>query len=253
MRGWTEIENSTLRDARLSYRARGVLARLLSNADGFRMSAADLAREGKEGRDAILAALRELRETGYLVTTKYQDSQGRWATQNVIFDTPQAGVRKTEVGKPDSGFPDAGGPDSGSSDLNRSNKKKDQKKDQQKQHVGVQPPAVLPADKKRRVTNGIVCWDAEDQRLASRLTDEVDRKLLAAAISAITASGKTPVPGVVEAEVERLARAAQVEQQHLDRLAAIAQPPQEPEFEKKGREIWQAIARRRMGGEGRPT
>ena len=48
-------------------RARGVLVRLLSNADGFQITAADLARER---RGAILTALRQLRDAGYLWTTK---------------------------------------------------------------------------------------------------------------------------------------------------------------------------------------
>ncbi|GAB1393640.1 hypothetical protein MASR1M60_18040 [Rhodocyclaceae bacterium] len=55
-RGWTEIRNTTIRDQRLSYRARGVLVRLLSNADGFRMTAIDLAGESPEGRHSILSA-----------------------------------------------------------------------------------------------------------------------------------------------------------------------------------------------------
>ena len=109
-RHYTPIRNAVARDDRLSYRGRGVLVRLLSNADGFQMTAADLAREG---RGAILTALRELREAGYLRTTKVQDEHGRWSTQTFVYDTPQP----TGVQKPDSGFPDAGSPDSGSPDV----------------------------------------------------------------------------------------------------------------------------------------
>ena len=106
---YTPIRNDVARDDRLSYRGRGVLVRLLSNADGFQMTAADLAREGREGRSAILTALRELREAGYIRTTKKQDEHGRWSTQTFVYDTPQP----TGVQKPDSGFPDVGSPDAG--------------------------------------------------------------------------------------------------------------------------------------------
>ena len=103
-RHYTQIRNDVARDDRLSYRGRGVLVRLLSNADGFQMTAADLAREGREGRGAILTALRELREAGYIRTTKVQDEHGRWSTRTFVYDTPQP----TGVQKPDSGFPDVG-------------------------------------------------------------------------------------------------------------------------------------------------
>ncbi|MHB1527826.1 MAG: hypothetical protein ACYCXT_00080 [Acidiferrobacteraceae bacterium] len=111
-KNYTEIRNSVARDSRLSYRARGVLLRLLSNADGYRMTGSDLAREGKEGRGSILSALKELREMGYLRLKKYQNARGYWTTDTYVFDTPQ----HTGVQKPDSGFPDVGSPDVGSPD-----------------------------------------------------------------------------------------------------------------------------------------
>lgn len=60
------MPQATVRDSRLSYRARGVLARLLSNADGYKMPSSQLAKEGGEGRDAIRKSLNELEKFGYL-------------------------------------------------------------------------------------------------------------------------------------------------------------------------------------------
>lgn len=131
-RGYFDLKNETARDARLSYRARGVLVRLLSNADGFRMTADDLAREGKEGRTAVLSAFRELRAVGYMRTLKMQDAGGRWSTQTYVYDEAQdqsTGVGKPYFGLPDPGSPDAGSPDVGQPDpikkhhLSKTNKK----------------------------------------------------------------------------------------------------------------------------------
>lgn len=83
------LDQRVIRDQRLSYRARGVLARLLSNEDDYSMSAADLAREGKEGRASILSALKELRVAGYIVLKRSQDNRGRWKTESVVYDAPQ--------------------------------------------------------------------------------------------------------------------------------------------------------------------
>jgi hypothetical protein len=106
--GWTSVHNDTARDARLSFRARGVLLHLLSNADGFRMTAADLVEAGREGRDAVRAALAELRQAGYLVVIRTQDAKGQWSTQTIVYDLPQ-----TQPPSPDGRYPGPGRPTPG--------------------------------------------------------------------------------------------------------------------------------------------
>lgn len=140
-RGWTEIQNDTLRDARLSFRARGVLARLLSNADGYRMTAHELSAESPaEGRQAVLTALRELREAGYIVQRRLQGDRGQWRTETFVYDIPQSTeVRlpdpgSTEVRSPDPGSPDSGWPDAGSPDPIRRTKEKKQENKHKKTH-----------------------------------------------------------------------------------------------------------------------
>ena len=63
---YTIVANDALRDSRLSYRARGILAAALSHGDGFTLTRAWIDSHGTEGRDAITAAIAELRELGYV-------------------------------------------------------------------------------------------------------------------------------------------------------------------------------------------
>lgn len=74
---FTVILNSALRDSRMSHRARGILCACLSHAENFRFNRDWIVSNGTEGRDAVISALKELRELGYLENTKTRDASGR--------------------------------------------------------------------------------------------------------------------------------------------------------------------------------
>lgn len=76
-RNFVMIFNAAMRDRRLSRRARGLLAEILTHRDGFGISEAALIANGPEGRDAIRTALRELERYGYLRRRQDRDEHGR--------------------------------------------------------------------------------------------------------------------------------------------------------------------------------
>lgn len=64
-RNYVRIDNAILQDKRLSFRARGVAAFLLSEPDNWQFSAERMAsHQGQEGEHSLEQAIRELIELG---------------------------------------------------------------------------------------------------------------------------------------------------------------------------------------------
>ncbi|WP_433547127.1 hypothetical protein ACQPZG_20125 [Streptomyces sp. CA-294286] len=87
--GFTVLPTSTLEDARLSFRARGILAYLIAKPDTWTVRTESIAKAGKEGRDAIRKAVQELKLLGYyrVVTERLADGTLRRVTE--VYDTAQ--------------------------------------------------------------------------------------------------------------------------------------------------------------------
>lgn len=97
-RGWTSLPNALLEDRSMSWRARGILAYLLSRPDGWETDSVRLAalagevgeRRSRraEGRDAVRSALEEIERAKYLHRVRVQGPGGRWSTEYYVFDHP---------------------------------------------------------------------------------------------------------------------------------------------------------------------
>lgn len=123
---FTKVPNTALRDSRLSWKARGLHAFLLSHVDeGWPSAATYLAEQGPDGRDSCEAGLRELAKHGYIERTRRQVEGGRWTTDITVFEVPQPNTEnpgpanpqetagRTDNGKPVSGETEPGKSGSG--------------------------------------------------------------------------------------------------------------------------------------------
>ena len=86
------VSNSVVRDKRLSFKARGILLEILSQPDGWNVTAESLANEGQEGISAVLSAFKELRKVGYMRTEKLRDAKGQFVSTTQVFED----ARKSE-------------------------------------------------------------------------------------------------------------------------------------------------------------
>lgn len=106
--GWTGMPNETIRDRSISFRATGLLAFLLSMDDGWSMDSRIVAaRKGREGRDAVRTAMKELRAAGYVkLENARSPDTGQFQTEIVVSDVPMfTGLFAVESPAPDNPAP----------------------------------------------------------------------------------------------------------------------------------------------------
>lgn len=101
---FAQIHNAALADGRLSFKARGILAFLLSRPPGWKTSAERLARSGPDGERAVKSGLKELEALGYLKRSRtHADGSdpdvpaGTWVHNQVITDQPEEVLTDPEL------------------------------------------------------------------------------------------------------------------------------------------------------------
>jgi len=91
---FTQIKNDWLRDERISFKARGLLAYIESHSTGWQISVHWMAAKNPEGKEAIRSAIQELELYGYL--KRDQENIGGkfgevvWTTQEPLAENPLA-------------------------------------------------------------------------------------------------------------------------------------------------------------------
>jgi hypothetical protein len=131
------LNKGFLEDNSLSWKAKGLLAYLLSRPDNWKTIVEQLVKKAKDGRDSVLSGLKELEIAGYFSRDCVRNEKGQiteWVTNvfEVPTENPDPGF--PEEVKPDPDFPFQGNPRLIINDLMI----KDQKKEREEQLEGVE-------------------------------------------------------------------------------------------------------------------
>lgn len=87
--GYTILDPYFLSDDRLTWKAKGLLAYLLSKPSNWRVYIADLVKRSKDGRDAVYSAIKELETCGYVERRQTRDESNRiTGMETVIYERP---------------------------------------------------------------------------------------------------------------------------------------------------------------------
>lgn len=87
---YVQIDKRPLEDDRLSFKAKGVLAYLLSRPDSWKVRIPDLCNRASDGQKAIQSAMRELKQFGYAKLQTVKSETGEFGgTEWLIFETPE--------------------------------------------------------------------------------------------------------------------------------------------------------------------
>ena len=136
-RDFTIVSNEFLKDARLSWKAKGIIAYVAMLPDDWVLNMRDLTNRATDGRDSLYSGIKELETCGYCVKTMRRNPDGTIAgyayeicdkpvfvqpfTENPVTDAPQPE-------NPDTVFPDPVKPDTENPTLINTNPTKDESK-----------------------------------------------------------------------------------------------------------------------------
>lgn len=86
---FTTIPNSVLNDPNLSWKAKGILCKLLSNKSDWAVYKSQLQQFSTDGRDSTTAGFNELVKRGYIVAVRRHNSKGQFMGYDyVVYDEP---------------------------------------------------------------------------------------------------------------------------------------------------------------------
>lgn len=97
-KNYTTINNTSVQDKRLSWKAKGIHLFMLTRPDDWIFYNEELQQWAKDGRDSFLSGLKELQQHGYVKKIRERNEDGTFDYITVIYEVPQPDYPST--GKP---------------------------------------------------------------------------------------------------------------------------------------------------------
>jgi len=79
-RDYTVMNNTFLRDNKLSWKAKGLFAYILSLPEDWKIYLNELQTHATDGETSLRSAIKELTDNGYIIQKRLKDDKGRWAS-----------------------------------------------------------------------------------------------------------------------------------------------------------------------------
>ena len=105
------IDKETISDINLTWKAKGILAYLLSLPPDWKIYLSELEKHARDGRDSLRSGLKELEDLGYIHSEQIRDESGKIiGVQRRVFEKPAKQTRQptngfSEIGKSNVGKP----------------------------------------------------------------------------------------------------------------------------------------------------
>lgn len=105
-RDYTVINNTILKDTRISWKAKGLFCYLLSLPEDWVVYQSELLNHATDGRESLRNAIQELEQLGYLQIEKKRDDRGHFTTVYKVIENPCSTDETNESRKPDTENPE---------------------------------------------------------------------------------------------------------------------------------------------------
>lgn len=88
---YVTMNRAGLNDKRLSWKAKGLLAYMLSMPDDWTFYDTELEQHAKDGRDSLKSAIKELKDNKYMRRSRQKGDGGKFEWETEVFEQPYTG------------------------------------------------------------------------------------------------------------------------------------------------------------------
>jgi hypothetical protein len=119
---FVQIDKTMIHDNRISFKAKGILAYLLSRPNDWQVYEVEIVKHAKDGRESVRSGIKELIEAGYIERYMKRGEKGKFeGYEYLVYETPDRDGFH-HVGKPDNGKTDTTNNDLTNNELNNNYK-----------------------------------------------------------------------------------------------------------------------------------